>query len=660
MRRCLFLLAFLPHFALAQPKWTPELSMQVRTVGQALPSPDGRWLVYTVTEAVMEEETSEMRTQLHLARTDGSRFLQLTRAKASAEAPQFSSDSQFVYFRSKREKATDVWRISADGGEAERVTQWNGEMGSFAVSPDGKRLAFAGRKKDERKEKLAKQKLDIRVVDEDDENHALWLVALKDGIAGGEPRERTDLAEHVAEVAWSPDSKRIAAVVQSSASADRWSEAELREIEARSGAAKTLGGERRGVQHPRYSPDGRSLAFQWKPRPAKWAGECNFAVLDEGGDVSDLPETEPDRCGRGTSLLGWTADGEKLVFTATSRVRNVVRTITLDGGQETLFEPEQGVVSGYGGSARLDSAGRRLGFALEAATAPPEAYWLEIGSGAPKQLSSLNDHLPQAPLGPTETLRWRSPDGLEIEGLLTYPVGYESGRSYPLVLNVHGGPMGVFLETFIGARGLYPVAAFAAEGFAVLRPNPRGSSGYGKKFRLANYDDWGGGDFEDIMAGVDHVIAMGVADPERMAVMGWSYGGFMTSWAIGHTDRFRVAAVGAAVTNLWSFTGTADIPSFLPDYFSGEPWESFDSYAAHSPMRYVDRVKTPTLILHGEADERVPVTQGYEFFTALKRRGVETEMVVYPRQPHGPTEPKFVLDVMRRHLDLVKRHLRVR
>jgi dipeptidyl aminopeptidase/acylaminoacyl peptidase len=142
-----------------------------------------------------------------------------------------------------------------------------------------------------------------------------------------------------------------------------------------------------------------------------------------------------------------------------------------------------------------------------------------------------------------------------------------------------------------------------------------------------------------------------------MVVMGWSYGGFMTSWVIGHTDRFRAAAVGAGVTNLWSFAGTADIPSFLPDYFSGEPWQSFEAYVKHSPMSYVDKVKTPTLILHGEADERVPVTQGHEFFAALKRRGVETEMVVYPRQPHGPNEPKFVLDVMRRHLELAKKHL---
>jgi len=173
---------------------------------------------------------------------------------------------------------------------------------------------------------------------------------------------------------------------------------------------------------------------------------------------------------------------------------------------------------------------------------------------------------------------------MEIEGLLTYPVDYAEGTRVPLILVIHGGPMGVFTQTFTGSRGLYPVATFAAQGYAVLRPNPRGSSGYGKQFRMANFKDWGGGDYADIMAGVDKVITLGVADPKRMAVMGWSYGGFMTSWVIGHTDRFQAACVGAAVTNLWSFTGTSDILDFLPGYFGGEPWDNMKAYHKHSPM----------------------------------------------------------------------------
>lgn len=632
--------------------------MQVRTVGEALPSPDGKWLAYTVTEAVMEEEVSENRTHIHVARTDGSRRFQLTRGDSGASSPQFSADSRTVYFRSRRGEGTNVWRIPLDGGEAEPVNQWKGSMGAFAVSPDGSKLAFIGRLNDEEAEKRRKQKLDFRIVDEDDANSSLWVVDLADGVAQGQPRELTSAADHISEFTWSPDSSRLAYVRQDSELADHWHQATLHEIALASGKTQRLGGDRRGASHPSYSHDGTKIAFQWTPQPAKWAGACRFAVLDRsGGAVRDLPETQPDECGRGTGIMGWTADSKQILFCATHRVSSVIRTMSLDGKQATLYEPAEGVISGYGSTATLDAAGKSFGFALEAGNAAPEAYWMELSRPTPKKLSAVNDDLEMPPLGRTETITWKSADGAEVEGILVYPIGYESGKRYPLVLNIHGGPMGVFQRVFIGKKGLYPVAAFASEGYAVLQPNPRGSSGYGKEFRLANYNDWGGGDYEDIMAGVDHVIEIGVADPERMVVMGWSYGGFMTSWIVGHTDRFLAAAAGAAVTNLWSFTGTADIPTFIPDYFDGEPWVSFDKYAKHSPMRYVDKVTTPTLILHGESDLRVPISQSYELFTALKRRGVETEMVVYPRQPHGPTEPKFVLDVMQRHLELAKKYL---
>jgi dipeptidyl aminopeptidase/acylaminoacyl peptidase len=257
-------------------------------------------------------------------------------------------------------------------------------------------------------------------------------------------------------------------------------------------------------------------------------------------------------------------------------------------------------------------------------------------------------------------VRWNSADGLEVEGLLTYPVGYEKGKRYPLLLVIHGGPMGVFTQSHVAAPGPYPVAAFAARGYAVLRPNVRGSSGYGKKFRYANYGDWGGGDYRDLMTGVDAMIERGVADPDRLGVMGWSYGGFMTSWVITQTKRFKAASVGAGVTNLMSFTGTADIPSFLPDYFGGEFWDRFDAYRGHSAMFHVKGVSTPTLIQHGERDERVPLSQGQELYNALKRQGCTVQMVVYPRTPHGIEEPKLLLDCMNRNLEWFDRHVRNR
>ncbi len=327
----------------------------------------------------------------------------------------------------------------------------------------------------------------------------------------------------------------------------------------------------------------------------------------------------------------------------------------IDGPAVVAFEPPKGTVAG---GPTINRTGTAIGSGWESPSDPPEAFVASLAGGQPVQVSRANTDLGRLPLGETKVIRWKSKDGLDVEGLLTLPVGYEQGKKYPLILNIHGGPTGVFQENFIGKLSVYPIATFAGRGYAVLRPNPRGSAGYGKKFRFANEKDWGGMDYEDDMAGVDKVIEMGVADPDRLAVMGWSYGGFMTSWIVGHTNRFKAAVVGAGVTDLFSFTGTSDIPDFLPDYFGGEPWAQYDSFSKHSPISYVQNVKTPTLVLHGEADERVPTSQGYEFYHALKNRGVTTKMVVYPRTPHGPREPKFILDIAGRQLDWVDEYVR--
>jgi dipeptidyl aminopeptidase/acylaminoacyl peptidase len=327
----------------------------------------------------------------------------------------------------------------------------------------------------------------------------------------------------------------------------------------------------------------------------------------------------------------------------------------VDGPPAVFFETARGVFT-----ADLNATGTHFGMTFESPDTAAEAFVMPVegSASAMKRLSQANVNIPKPAMGRTEAIRWKSKDGLEIEGLLTYPANYEKGQKVPLILNIHGGPTGVFNESFTGRSALYPIAVFASKGYAVLRPNPRGSGGYGKQFRFANYNDWGGKDYEDDQAGVDKVIEMGIADPDRLAIMGWSYGGFMTSWTITQTKRFKAAVVGAAVTNLWSFTGTADIPGFIPDYFGGEPWENFEAYRKHSPITYIKNVVTPTLILHGEADDRVPVGQGYEYYNALKRQGGIAKMVVYPRQPHGPREPKFVLDIMQRHVEWVEKYAR--
>ena len=245
-----------------------------------------------------------------------------------------------------------------------------------------------------------------------------------------------------------------------------------------------------------------------------------------------------------------------------------------------------------------------------------------------------------------------------MEGLLTYPVGHEDGTRVPLVLNVHGGPSGVFTQSFTGSPSIYMIQYFAQEGFAVLRPNPRGSSGYGKEFRYANFMDWGFGDLSDLMAGVDEVIDMGVAHPDSLLLMGWSYGGYMTSFAVTQTDRFRAASMGAGLPNLVSMVTTTDIGDYLVGHLGDEYFNDYETYEKHSAIYQIKNVTTPTQVIHGAQDLRVPFTQGQEFYNSLMRLGVDTEMIVYPRTPHGPREPKFLMDVSERIVTWFEKYLR--
>ncbi len=628
--------------------WTPELSMKVKTVADVAPSPDGKLAVYTQRIAVMEGEKSEYLTHVFLARSDGSRVVQLTRGEKSATAPVFSGDGRFVFFRSDRTGKPNLFRIAVDGGEAEALTDWKGMIGEFRLSPNGKWIAFTGREADSEDEKAKRERRDFRVLDESPKNQGLWIVAV-----GGkrEPRQLFEAPYHVAAFDWSPDSLRIGFEHRPTAEADLARRADVSEVVIESGMVSPLAATADAEAEPKYSKDGRYVAFLRRPSGGRLAGTKIALLIRSNGSVRDLAAT-PDE---NPALVDWTPDSKRILFQEAKRTRSALYSIPVDGPAAVVFEPARGSI---GVGARVNSTGTHAGFVKQSSDEPPEAYIIDLSRPEPVRVSRANVDLPKHPLGETRVITWKANDGVEIEGLLTLPVGYESGKKYPLILNIHGGPSGMFGETFTAAPGLYPIATFAAKGYAVLRPNPRGSSAYGNKFRAANLNDWGGGDYGDLMSGVDHVVAQGIADPQRLAVMGWSYGGYMTAWVVTQTSRFKAAAMGAGLSNIISMWGTNDIPSVLDDYFSGTPWEQTEGYLKRSPLYHVKNSTTPTLILHGEADQRVPIGQGYEFYNALKRRGVKTQMVVYPRTPHAPQEPKFLLDVMERHTSWVDQHVK--
>lgn len=650
---------FLSHPAWAQsPGWTTELAMQVKRVSHVRVSPDGRRVAFVVAHAVMEVEKSEWLSDIYLAGSDGTGAVQLTQGEKGATSPEWSPDGQWIAFLSARsrkaETKTNLWRIRVAGGEAEQLTDEKSNISVIRWSPDGSQIAFCmPEPTTEDEEKATKEKRDWRVVDEDLKPVRLCLVSIaKDSSGKRTVRKLTSekLSVDPVQFDWSPNGQFIVFSHSPTPKADDWTQADISLVEVTSGKARLVAGTAAAESAPAFSPDGRWIAHTVSDVPAAWAGTSRLQVVAvDGGTPRALA---PSYDGR-PNVLGWSADGRRVLVSETYHTVSRVWTVPIEGGHVQGLTPENLMVEG----PALNATRTYFGFTSQAAEQPVEAFVSTAEPFAAVQVSRAQN-LPNITIGKTEVVEWKSSDGKRIEGLLTYPTGYQPGSRVPLLVIVHGGPAGVFLRTFTGNASPYPVAAFASRGYALLRCNVRGSSGYGRDFRYANRSDWGGGDYRDILSGVDALISKGLADPDRMGVMGWSYGGYMTSWVITQTKRFKAASVGAGVTNLMSFTGTADIPSFVPDYFGGEYWDVSDRWRTHSAMFNVKGVSTPTLIQHGEADLRVPISQGYELYNALKRQNVPVTMVVYPRQPHGIQEPKLMQDAMQRNLDWFDRWIK--
>lgn len=643
------LLTSLLHAEEESPIWTLEHTLSIKRVSDVRVSPDGERLAMVVATPIMTGEISEWRSQIHVCATDGSNGFQLTRGEFSSLAPAWSPDGKQIAFVSARGDKARLWKISLAGGEAEPLTAEQGEILLSAWSPDGSQLAFLMRDPKTAEEELAdKEKRDARVVDGSYKHVRLYVVNAEPDAAGERgvrllTREDFTVGNSQANDAmdWSPDGRHLVFSHQPTPRADDWTRSDVSIVEVASGKVRSLVATGAAESQPFFSPDGSHVAYVASDDPPTWAftGRVHLISL-EGGSPRALGESFDQR----PTLLGWNPDGTKLLIHEARGTLSRISTMTLHGSVQDI-SPEGMLL----GRPTLDASRRFLGFTSEDVDRPAEAWSMLVAGGPPRQASRVQA-MPSAPLAKTELLTWKSTDGMSIEGLLTFPTQPAPQTRMPLLVVIHGGPAGVFAKSFIGAAGPYPLATLASKGYAILRVNPRGSSGYGREFRYANYRDWGGGDYRDIMACVDELIGQGLVDPDRMGVMGWSYGGFMTSWIITQTSRFKAASVGAGVTNLMSFTGTADIPNFVPDYFGGEYWQEFDRWRAHSAMFNVGGATTPTLIQHGEADLRVPVSQGYELYNALRRQGVEVQMVVYPRQAHAITEPKLLLDAMQRNV----------
>lgn len=673
MKQLLFLLFFVGliiQFSAAQDKWTPEKIMEYKNITDTNISPDGKYVAYVVSQPVMEGEKSEYNSQIWVAATDGSFDLQYTRGEKSSSNPQFSPNGSQIAFLSNREDdKNQVFIMRLMGGEPEQITKAKTGVSSFQWAPDGSRIAYLMRDPETKEEeKNKKEKKDVILVDKNFKYNHLYVTTITTSKNGErQVKQLTSGDYHVNGFDWSPDGSKIAfSFAPNPKINDAGLESDISTIPSDSGAITPIV-KRPGVDvSPKYSPDGKWIAFESTGGQPERVGLSDvYKVSASGGKSIELQKT-PDR---NASIVTWAPDGSHLYIAENYKTSHVLLALPADNNVKTLkgdymaySDSKLPIITSTKGTSSafsLSKSGNKMSYTYEDPNSPEEVFVSGAKGESSKKLSSANKDFNPPQLGKTELISWKSKDGMMIEGLLTYPVDFKKGEKYPIVLQVHGGPAGVFSQSYTGAPSIYMTQYFAQKGFIVLRPNPRGSSGYGKDFRYANVRDWGFGDYQDLMTGVDHVLGMGIADSKNQFVMGWSYGGYMTSWVVTQTDRFNAASMGAGLPNLVSMVTTTDIPDYLVAHAGGkEFWEDYEEYEKHSAIYQIKNAKTPTQVIHGANDLRVPFTQGQEFYNALKRKGVDTEMIVYPRTPHGPQEPKLLMDVSPRIMTWFEKYLK--
>jgi dipeptidyl aminopeptidase/acylaminoacyl peptidase len=632
----------------------------IREVSEPRISPDGEWVAYTVTvlDTVEDKEVSH----LWMTRWDGRESRQLTFGKESEEGPRWSPDGKWLAFLSSRgseDEIAQVWLMNRSGGEAERVTNFKGGVKDFAWSPDSKRLALIVEDEDTNRPKGGKDKKTPKpmVIDrfqfkQDEEG---YLLSLRDhlylfDLAGrkGEILTAGDYYETMP--TWSPDGLQIAFVSKRMPDFDRSSNYDLFVVEARAGSPVRQLTTFAGADNdpgwesaPAWSPDGKNIAYL-QGNDAKMIdyGVHRLAIVPAAGGPAKILTASLDR---NVAKPHWSSDSSSIFFLLEEDRTDWIARVPAQGGAVETVLGGRREVSDF-------DVGRdnRVAALVSTPDAPPEIYAAEAGL---RPLSAQNrDLLSRLKLATTREISFKSKDGTTVNGFLVLPPDYQEGKRYPSILRIHGGPVSQFTNDFD-----FDWQYFAARGYVVVAANPRGSSGRGEAYAKAIYADWGDKDVEDVLAAVNYLVAQGIADPERLGIGGWSYGGMLTNYTIASDTRFKAATSGASISDILAGYGT---DQYVRDYENelGPPWKNTQVWLKLSyPFLHADRIKTNVLFLCGSKDFNVPLLNSEQMYQALRSLGLQTELIIYPDQFHGITVPSYLRDRLERYVAWYDRFL---
>jgi len=633
-------------FSQQKKPFQPEDVLRQKNLSDPQISPSGEWIAFAVS-SFMENRRSD--SDIWLVSRDGQVLKQVTVNPERDTSPRWSPDSSILAFisRTAQDKSSQLYFYSIETGRLERKTQEEENISDFKWSPDQKSIAFARTDAltPEMKAKHAKGD-DAFIVDKHPRHTRLWIL----DVETDHTRLLTHQDQTVFHFNWSPDSRWIAALASAIPTAEGHEyQSHLGLIDAQTGDETILNRKTNALADPCFSPDGEWIAYIGPIGTFKERGIIKVISV-QGGEPLELLREYPGNVWD----LTWHPREKKILAAVARGPHNYLITLDLEGSAKDIFEMDHSMIPYWGRYWSVSSKDGDVAFLNETEEYPREVWLYDVHKNQKNQVTHFNDYMENIELGSVQSLTWiNTEEKAQVFGVLVLPSKFDPSRKYPLVVTLHGGPA---YNWGIGNQVSSWAQLFASNGYLVLLPNFRGSSGSGMDWMMANVRNWGRGSMSDVMSGVDHLIEKGWVDKDRLFIQGGSYGGYLTFWIITQTPRFKAAFARAGVANLATEYALTDEPTFSLGYFLKSPYEDPEIYKQDSPLTYVSQVKTPLLIAHGERDLRVPISQAYEFYSALKHYGAPVEMVVYPREPHGIGEYAHQIDLLNRVLAWFKQH----